>query len=129
MTAIPEGYILFKKVDYDVLIQTIEELKQKVQTLTAKIEELEGQLHQNSQNSQKPPSTDAFKKPIKNSREISNKKQGAQNGHEGNKLKMVGMPDKIIEYKITWKCQCGIDLNEVPLKGLSKSRNLSYLIS
>ena len=49
MTAIPEGYILIKKVDYDLLIQTIEDLKQKVQTLTARVEELEGQLHQNSQ--------------------------------------------------------------------------------
>ena len=113
MNQLPEGYILIKKSDYDFLLETIEELKKKVQILTSRIEELEGQLHQNSQNSHKPPSTDAFKKPIKNSRELSDRKQGGQNGHEGRTLKMVENPDKIIEHKVIGNCHCGIDLNEI----------------
>ena len=131
-----KGYILVNEEDYKALLsnlarlqeanenlqKTVNEQNLKIQVLTKRIEELESQLHQNSQNSHRSPSTDAFKKPIKNSREPSNKKQGGQKGHEGRTLKMVENPDKIVEHKVSGKCQCGRDLNEIGVERIIRKQ-------
>lgn len=89
------------------------ELTDKVATLTAKIEELtqtikdlEEKLNKNSKNSSKPPSSDGLKKPNRNTslREKTNKKQGAQPGHEGTRMIIVGEPDHVTEL-IPTACQ------------------------
>jgi transposase len=54
---------------------------------------LELQLSKTSKNSSKPPSSDGYKKEVKNNRVKSGLKPGAQKGHRGSTLKMVETPD------------------------------------
>lgn len=72
----------------------IEALTRQVEELTCQIRELTEQKNKNSRNSSKPPSSDGLKKPNKNRslREASDKKAGAQQGHSGNYLAMMGKP-------------------------------------
>lgn len=56
-----------------------------IQSLEARIAELERQLNMNSQNSSRPPSTDGFKRPQKK-RKKTGKRPGGQEGHEGRTL-------------------------------------------
>lgn len=88
-------------------------LEERNKELERRLKELEAQLHQNSRNSHKPPSSDGPRKPIKNNREPSGRKNGAQEGHEGKTLKMVENPDKVIRHRVRGKCSCGKNLEEV----------------
>ncbi len=55
--------------------KTIENLTAKLEETNARIAELEEQLHKNSRNSSKPPSTDGYEKPSpKSQRKKSGKK-------------------------------------------------------
>jgi len=107
---LPQGYILIKEEDYLLMQRTIIQLQQQVNDLQQYNKELECQKNKNSSNSHKPPSTDGFKKQIKNNRQPSSKQQGAQPGHEGNTLTMADRPDKIIEHKVKGRCSCGLNL-------------------
>lgn len=72
-------------------------LMAQVAELTQTIRELQEQKNKNSKNSSKPPSSDGLKKQAKNNslRESSGKKQGAQPGHDGTHMEVVGEPDEI----------------------------------
>lgn len=88
----------------DSLYEIIGRLDRKVEELTAQVAELtkenaalkeiiiiqndqitklKSRLNKDSNNSNKPPSTDGFKKPIQNNREKTGKKVGGQLGHKG----------------------------------------------
>jgi transposase len=108
MFQVPDGYILIKKEDYEYLLRTIN-------NLTSRIEELEAQSKKNSQNSHKPPSTDAFNKSIKNNREKGKNKQGAQQGHKGTTLQMTANPDIVITHEVMGLCSCGEDLQKAEI--------------
>lgn len=117
---IPEGYILISKVEYDQLRKDNEALRKTVELLMARVKELEGMLHKNSGNSHKPPSSDGYKKVIKNNRGQTIRKQGAQPGNEGKTLKQRTDPDKIVEHKIIGSCGCGKNLEELPVKSIKR---------
>lgn len=77
--------------------------------LRLRVAELESRLSKyenpkNSGNSSIPPSQDPFRK-TKSLREKSNRAQGGQRGHKGNKLKMVAAPDIIVLHDIG-HCEC-----------------------
>ncbi len=110
---VPEGYVLITQVEYDYLRRTIAMLMDRVK-------ELEGLLNKDSKNSHKPPSSDGYKKEIKNNREKSGKKQGAQPGHEGKTLEMVSNPDKIIKHHVKGRCRCGNDLEKLAIKEIQR---------
>ena len=110
---LPEGYIIVKKTDYEFLLA-------KVMELTLRVQELESRLSKNSSNSHKPPSSDRYKKVIKNNREKTDKKQGAQPGNEGKTLKQRANPDKIVSHKITGYCACGKDLEVLPVTNINR---------
>lgn len=82
--------------------QTINELDQTINELNQTIKELKEQLNKNSKNSSKPPSSDGLKKPVvkknRNLRESSEKKQGAQEGHDGVHLSVISNPDHTREH-------------------------------
>jgi transposase len=110
---IPAGYIVISKDDYKQLLNRLE--KQE-----ARIKELEGMLHKDSHNSHKPPSSDAFRKPIKNSRIKGEHTQGGQPGSKGTTLKMVAKPDKQVRCKAQGRCSCGTSLHELPVLRIEK---------
>jgi len=71
-------------------------LTAQVALLSAKVEELEGRLSLNSQNSSKPPSSDGLNRPKpKSQRQKGLKSSGGQKGHRGQTLKKVAHPDHI----------------------------------
>lgn len=76
---------------------------------------MESMLIKNSSNSHKPPSSDGYRKGIKNNREKSGKSQGAQKGHKGKTLQMVSNPDKVIEHKVKGQYKCGKDPEQAPV--------------
>lgn len=57
-------------------------LQAEVAILLVRIKELESRLNQHSGNSSMPPSTDQVKRVVKNTREKSGKRAGAQPGHK-----------------------------------------------
>jgi transposase len=117
MLQVPEGYILIKIEEYENLLHTI-------QKLTARIEELESQLRKNSSNSHKPPSTEPFKKPIKNNRVKGMRKQGGQPGHEGKTLMLSENPDITINCKTEGFCECGQEINLLPIETIEKRQKI-----
>jgi transposase len=82
-----------------------ESLRKENEKLKRKVEELEKRLKLNSRNSSKPPSSDGFKKVIKNRRIKSGKSVGGQIGHEGKRLEPVAKPDHIQEHR-KYFCEC-----------------------
>lgn len=98
----------------DAVVELVQGLitgfNEKIEPLETRISELEKQISKNSSNSSKPPSTDGFKKTIKNNRGKSNKKSGGQKGHQGHKLEMVENPDEIIPITVENCKNCGLDL-------------------
>lgn len=108
-----EEYITIKRSEYEGLLR--------------RIAELEARLNKNSNNSSKPPSTDGLKKQIKNNREKSERKPGAQDGHEGSGLKPFAAVDKAIECKVEGKCGCGRELAGLPAINIEKRQVVDLL--
>jgi transposase len=86
----------------------IENAELKIENAELKIEnaELKSRLNQNSSNSSRPPSSDSYRKIIKNGYKEPTKPQGGQRGHTGNTLKQVETPDEIIKCSPK-TCNCG----------------------
>lgn len=97
---VPEGYILIKKSDFDALLK--------------RLDYLESRLNKNSNNSSKPPSSDGLQKTVKNNRQKSGKKPGAQPGHKGSGLSLFTEIDQVIVCEVKGKCPCGTDLSNQP---------------
>lgn len=110
---------LIKDLNYDFVNQMgsltseINTLNSEMIALKARIAELEARLNKNSSNSSKPPSTDGYKKTIKNNRVKSGRHTGGQYGHEGHTLLKVENPDYTVDVPIEDHCDCGANLSEV----------------
>ena len=97
MAAIDEllEIIKIQQKTIETLTAKLEETNAKLEKANARIAELEEQLHKNSHNSSKPPSTDGYEKPSpKSQRKKSGKKAGGQNGYKGHNM-TLGKPDRI----------------------------------
>lgn len=92
------------------LSDQVAELTATVKELNQTIRELKEQLNKNSKNSSKPPSSDGLKKPSakKNNslREVSGKKQGAQEGHDGVHLSVISKPDHTMDHMHSDRTVC-----------------------
>lgn len=83
----------------DSLTATVNAQTQLIAQLNQTIQELKEQIHKNSKNSSKPPSSDGFKKPApKSLRKPSGKKAGGQEGHPGTHLAVITEPDETIKH-------------------------------
>jgi len=110
---------LVKDLNHDFVIQ-MGSLTSEINTLkkvnlesSIRIAELEARLNKNSSNSSKPPSTDGYKKKIKNNRVKNGRPSGGQEGHEGHTLLKVKNPDYRVDARIVDHCDCGENLSEV----------------
>ncbi len=87
----------------------------QIKKLEARVEELERMLNLNSANSSKPPSTDAWRKPM-SLRKKGVKNSGGQAGHEGFTLNQVVNPTDTIHHRCDVCEKCGKSLGEIYVK-------------
>jgi len=114
-----EGQVAENQTLHNDLAKALVDLEQA----NARIKELEGQAAKDSHNSNKPPSTDGFKKPERKTqslREKSGKKSGGQPGHAGKTLMMVEQPDQTIRLSPTQCEHCQQDLAEAVLARIER---------
>jgi len=83
-----------------------------VLALEARVTSLEGRLNKNSQNSDKPPSSDGLSKPPRQQSK-SKRKPGGQKGRTGKTLKFSDKPDKIIQHGADYCQDCGESLTDI----------------
>lgn len=76
-----------------------------IEKMQTEIDELKGQLNQNSQNSNRPPSSDGFNK-SKPAFSKKKKRRGGQVGHGGNTLKRIENPTVVVDCE-PHSCVCG----------------------
>src|SRR5215469_3935566 len=74
-------------------------LHEQVAALTTQLQELEARLAKDSHNSGKPPSSDGLARKTKSLRKRSGKKPGGQLGHRGETLRLVAVPDLVVEHR------------------------------
>jgi transposase len=92
----------------ETLLAQVEALKESNEALQAEVKRLREQLHQNSQNSSRPPSSDPPGTPTGKNKP-SGRKQGGQPGHAGTTRSLLPIEevDKVITLKPTTCHQCG----------------------
>src|SRR5258706_15498097 len=81
-------------------------LRERVELLAAQVQALQARLAKDSRNSSKPPSSDGLKRKTKSLRQKSGKKPGGQLGHHGQTLRLVALPDTVIEHRPAHCAQC-----------------------
>src|SRR6266481_2982417 len=67
--------------------------------LLERVQELEARLAKDSHNSGKPPSSDGLARRTKRLRKRSGRKPGGQIGHRGETLRLVAVPDVVVEHR------------------------------
>jgi transposase len=98
----------------DAVVALILQLVAMNKELLARIQVLEDRLSRNSNNSNKPPSSDGYGKPApKSLRRRGGKKSGGQPGHPGNTLKAVEHADNIKVHRVKECRHCHSSLENV----------------
>jgi transposase len=85
---------------------TVEQQRGQIAALVARVQELEGRLAKDSHNSSKPPSSDGVARKTRSLRKPSGKKPGGQLGHRGETLRLVAVPDAVVEYRPAVCAKC-----------------------
>ncbi len=91
----------------------LEAQAEAIAKLEARIEVLENQACKDSQNSNKPPFGDGFKRRTQSLRAKSERQRGGQPGHPGSTLEWVDEPDEIEQHSIETCQGCGASLVEM----------------
>lgn len=102
----------------EAVIALVEGLFEAIEELKKRVKELEGRLSSNSSNSNKPPSADSFNRQNRSLRKKSGCPQGGQLGHEGQTLKMVENPDRVVVHTPESCSGCGHRLAAAQVKGV-----------
>lgn len=103
---------------FNALLTVVDKQAKQIEKLEKRVEDLERQLGQNSNNSSKPPSSDGLRKPT-NLRTPGGKK-GAPKGHDGHTLRFADQPDEIIVHTISNCVHCATDLATVESQAYDK---------
>jgi len=103
-----------------------QELRQRVTEMDTRLKQIEERVAKDSHNSHLPPSSNRFHRPKKTRslRTPSQKKPGAQTGHEGQTLYQVSEPDQIIVHAVETCANCQSDLSSVPAQGMERRQVL-----
>jgi len=94
------------------VVDLVTGLTDKITEMEERLEKLENQNKKTSKNSNKPPSTDGFKK-TQSLRKPSGAKPGGQAGHKGSTLLISENPEEIIVHDVLECRGCGISLDGV----------------
>jgi hypothetical protein len=98
----------------EAVIALVKGFLERIVQLEARIATLENQLHKNSRNSSKPPSSDGFGKRTRSFRRKSERKSGGQPGHPESTLEWCEAVDEVIVHPVRGECeQCGASLAKV----------------
>lgn len=101
--------------------EVIAQRDETIRLLEQRIKELEAQLHQNSRNSSRPPSSDGPKKPRTTPKGKKGRKPGGQPGHKGTTLKMVPSQEAQIANHYPANCSgCGVNLSKQASVGFDR---------
>lgn len=103
----------------DAVIELVENLVARINSLEERLALVEDQLAKNSHNSSKPPSGDGFGKRTKSLRTKSNRPSGGQIGHPGETLEWRENPDYVEEHRAESCGGCGHSLVDVEVSGWS----------
>lgn len=111
--------IKFLEEENAILRKENKELREQLRFLVQQLER--SQVKKDSHNSHNPPSQDKSSPPkTKSRRKKSKRKPGGQKGHKGHHLQMVDDPDKVHILKSHYCNQCGINLQSVEGRLLSR---------
>ena len=88
----------------------VESQQKIIEQMERRIQELEAIIKKDSHNSSKPPSSDGYRKRSVKQEKKSGRKPGGQKGHEGNTLRMVSNPYKVVVHKVGVCGSCGKSL-------------------
>ncbi|MDE3213428.1 MAG: IS66 family transposase [Bacteroidota bacterium] len=103
---------LNKDLIIQLLRRQLEDQAKLIESLMARINELENNQKKNSSNSSKPPSTDMGKvMRTRSLRGTSGKKPGGQTGHTGHTLKSISTPDWVEVCRVEKCSNCGKDIS------------------
>jgi transposase len=112
------GFISALLTQNQKLTEMVKTQELQIVKLEKRVQELERQLGQNSNNSSKPPSSDGFRKPT-NLRTPGGKK-GAPKGHDGHTLRFSDAPDEVVIHPISTCTHCMASLDRVAPQGYIK---------
>jgi transposase len=113
----PEAIVSLIQYLQDMYEAELRALQEKVETLSQQVKQLQEQLHTDSHNSGKPPSSDGTARSTYPKRTKSQRKPGGQPGHEGVRLKRVEHPDQVVVHRAVRCGGCGTSLRRQPLQG------------
>jgi transposase len=100
---------------YEFIVALHSAMQAQIDTLTARVQELEARLNKDSHNSSKPPSLDGLAKKPRSLRPNTGRRSGGQHGHPGRTLEFAELPDHIVLHVPT-QCQaCGASLEQAPV--------------
>ncbi len=106
----PEAIVSLIQYLQDVYEGELRALRAEVAALTEQVKQLQQQLHTDSHNSSKPPSSDQPAQRSYPKRAKSKRTPGGQPGHEGMTLKRVEHPDQVVSHPVVQCCGCGASL-------------------
>ena len=114
LEALQEACQLFEK-EREQWKQKQLELLKRIEALEAENKQLRDRLALNSQNSSKPPSSDASRK-SKSLRKSRGRSRGGQPGHKGHHLAFSESPDHVEPHFVNTCETCGEDLSQVAVE-------------
>jgi transposase len=102
-------------------------LREQIAVLVSQMHDLQARLAKDSHNSSKPPSTDGLGRKTRSLRRRSGKKPGGQIGHRGETLRLVGVPDAVVEHRPAICSGCQTPLGQAAPVVLRERRQVQDL--
>jgi len=116
----PEAIVSLIQYLQDLHGAELRELRAMIDMLSQQVKQLQEQLHSDSHNSSKPPSSDGPARRAYVKREKSKRKPGGQPGHDGITLKRVEHPDYVVVHRALRCGRCSISLRGQPVGGYDR---------